>query len=135
MTQDEQKAVWRENYRRHHPIQPPRNYYSAKHGRIVTKDHYATRIFWNRDMIDFLKANYATTLNEELSGQLGVSCRTVIRKARELGLEKDKSWLRGIWDERRLIAHVVSKKMGYPGSFKKGYHASPETEFKKRKTI
>lgn len=63
-------------------------------------------------MLDFLKANYATTLNEELAGCLGVSVRTLVRKAREIGLEKDQSWLRRIWDKRRLIAHVVSKKDG-----------------------
>lgn len=130
MTQEEQRAVWREQYRKYHPIQPSRNIYSSKHGRIVTKDHYAIRIFWSEDMLDFLKANYATTLNEELAGCLGVSVRTLVRKAREIGLEKDQSWLRRIWDERRLIAHVVSKKMGYPGTFKKGQHASPATEFK-----
>ena len=130
MTQEEQRAVWREQYRKYHPIQPSRNIYSSKHGRIVTKDHYAIRIFWSEDMLDFLKANYATTLNEELAGCLGVSVRTLCQKAREIGVKKDQSWLRRIWDERRLIAHVVSKKMGYPGTFKKGQHASPATEFK-----
>lgn len=135
MTQEEQRAVWREEYRRHHPIRPPRTFYSSKHGRIVTRDHYSTRIFWSKDMLDYLKANYATTLNEELGGCLGVSPRTVIRKARELGLSKDKEWLRKIWDERRMIAHIVSKTKGYPGSFQKGQHASPATEFKPKKSI
>jgi len=86
-------------------------------------------------MLDYLKANYATTLNEELGGCLGVSLRTVIRKARELGLSKDKEWLRKIWDERRMIAHIVSKTKGYPGSFQKGQHVSPATEFKPKKSI
>ena len=130
MTQEEQRAIWREDYRKRHPIKPPRTFYSDKHGRIVTRDHYATRIFWSKDMIDYLKANYATTLNEDLSDCLGVSPRTMVRKARDLGLQKDRSWLREIWDGRRLMAHVASKKLGYPGSFQKGQHASPATEFK-----
>lgn len=82
-------------------------------------------------MTDFLKVNFARTLNEDLAGCLGVSPRTVIRKARELGFTKDKSWLAGIWNERRLMAHAEAKRKGYPGSFKKGQHPSPATEFKK----
>lgn len=75
------------------------------------------------------------TLNEELAGMLGVSIRTVTRKAKELGLKKDKQWLVGIWNERRIWANVASKRMGYPGSIQKGEHRSPETEFKKKCTV
>ena len=133
MTQEEQRAIWREDYRKRHPIKPPRTFYSDKHGRIVTRDHYATRIFWSKDMLDYLKANYATTLNEDLAGCLGVSPRTMVRKARELGLQKDAAWISKIWDERQMMAHAESKRLGYPGSFQKGQHASPETEFKPKK--
>lgn len=71
-------------------------------------------------------------LNNDLSEWLGVSVRTVVRKARELGLEKDAAWLKDIYDERRMMAHSASKAKGYPGAFQKGMHASPATEFKKR---
>lgn len=81
-------------------------------------------------MIDYLRRYYPTTLNEELAGCLGVSQRTMIRKARELGLEKDPEWLRDIWDERRKLAHIISKRKGYPGGFKKGMRAYPAGEFK-----
>lgn len=134
MTQQEQRAIWREKWRKYHPVKPSRTFYSPKMGRVVTRDHYATRIFWNKDMLDFLKDNFATMLNEELAGCLGVSKRTMIRKARKLGLRKDTAWLSAIYDERRMMAHAVSKKLGYPGSFQKGQHASPATEYKKKET-
>lgn len=70
-------------------------------------------------------------LNDELSGWLGVSVRTVVRKARELGLEKDSAWLKGIYDEHRKMAVASTKVNGNAGTFRKGYHASPATEFKK----
>lgn len=131
MTQEELRAKWRQNYRKYHPLKPRKIFFHQGMQRIVVRDHYATRIFWNKEMTDFLKANYSTTLNEELAGCLGVSIRTVIRKARKLGLAKDKEWLAGVWEERRLMAHAESKRKGYPGSFRKGQHASPKTEFKK----
>ena len=131
MTQEERRAKWREYYHRKHPRKEPKNFFHQKLQRIVTRDHYATRIFWNRDMLDLLKQNFHNTLNEELAGMLGVSVRTMIRKARELGLTKNKQWLDAVWDERRLMAHAVSKRMGYPGSIKPGQHLSPATEFKK----
>ena len=131
MTQEEQRLKWRQEYRRYHPKKPARTFFHQGLQRVVTRDSYATRIFWSKQMTDFLKTHFATTLNEELAGCLGVSIRTIVRKARELGLTKDKTWLDGIWDERRVMAHAESKRKGYPGTFKKGQHASPATEFKK----
>jgi hypothetical protein len=112
--------------------QPARQgvYYNPKVGRIVHHEHYATRIFWNTQMLDYLRRHFPTTLNEELAGCLGVSPRTMIRKARELGLEKDPEWLSAVWEERRKLAHVISKRKGYPGGFKKGERANPAGEFK-----
>lgn len=100
--------------------------------RIVERDHYATRIFWSKDMKEYLMRHYSNTLNDELAGCLGVSVRTLVRKARELGLQKDPSWMSKIIEERRMMAHAESKRKGYPGAFKKGQHASPATEFKKK---
>lgn len=105
--------------------------YSEKHGRVVEHHGYATSVFWNKDMLDYLKQHFATTLNEELAGCLGVSPRTMIRKARELGLEKDKVWLRGIYEERRIMATAIAKRKGNPGGFPKGVCSYPEGAFKK----
>lgn len=131
ISQEEKRAKWREYYHRKHPSKPARTYYHPAMGKIVTHDHYATRIFWNQDMLQFLKKNFATMLNQDLSEWLGVSQRTVVRKARELGLEKDAAWLKSIWDERRKMAVASTKTNGNAGTFRKGCHASPATEFKK----
>ena len=55
--------------------------YNPAYGRIMTHEGYATRIFWSKAMIDYLRRHFATTLNDELAGCLGVSRRTMIRKA------------------------------------------------------
>ena len=130
MTQEEKRAVWRSYYHKRHPQKPPQTFYSEKHGRIVTRDHMATRIFWSKDMLDYLRDHFATTFNEELAGCLGVSQRTMIRKARELGLQKDNNWLANVWNQRRMWARMASRRKGYPGTFQKGQHASRATEFK-----
>ena len=44
-------------------------------------------------MLSDLKRHYATTKNKDLTDLLGVSMRTINRKAKELGLEKDKAWM------------------------------------------
>ena len=99
-------------------------------GRVWEHKGYAKRIYWTGQMLSDLRNFYATTKNEELAGMLGVSPRTVVRKARELGLEKDPDWLHGVWDEHRMMAHASSRAKGYPGGFRKGEHAYPEGEFK-----
>lgn len=105
-------------------------YYHHKFGRVMEHQGFATRIFWSPTMLDYLRRNFATTLNEELAEWLGVSQRTMLRKARELGLEKDAKWLLEIWEDRRLLAQSALKRKGYPGTFQKGEHRNPAHEFK-----
>jgi hypothetical protein len=59
-------------------------FFHPKLGRVVVKKGRSMRIHWNQTMIDYLKRNFATTLNDELAEWLGVSLRTMVRKAREL---------------------------------------------------
>jgi len=81
-------------------------------------------------MLDYLRQHFATTLNEELASCIGVSQRTMSRKARELGLKKNPEFLDAVLGEHRKMAHVAHKRKGYPGSFKKGQHANPAGEYK-----
>lgn len=107
-----------------------RIYYDAAKQRQMIHEGYSTAIYWSGYMLDYLRSNYATTLNHDLADWLGVSQRTVIRKARQLGLQKNAEWLTGVYNERRQLAHMVSRSMGYPGTFQKGHHANPAGEFK-----
>ena len=83
-------------------------------------------------MIERLTNKYATTKNEDLAIDLNVSPRTVIRKARELGLEKDKGWMQAHLRKNCRTMRILNKYRGNSGQIKKGEHRSPETEFKKR---
>lgn len=60
-----------------------------------------------------------------------VSPRTLVRKARELGLNKDQQWQHGNVMRNLKMAQFESRRLGYPGHIMKGQHRSPETEFKK----
>ena len=93
--------------------------YSQRLNRLVIKKGTGIAFFWSPQMLDYLQRHFPTTLNEELAGIFGVSSRTLLRKARELGLEKDPVWLHQIWDERRQLARIANKAKGYPGAFKK----------------
>jgi hypothetical protein len=93
-------------------------------------DGYATRIFWNPQMLSDIHRLFPTTLNEELADYLGISQRTLVRKARELGLHKNPTWLKQIWEERRRMAQLASMVKGYPGSFREGHTIGIEHRFK-----
>lgn len=105
-------------------------YHDPKTGRTMQHEGYATRIHWSAAMLDYLRRHFPTTLNEELAGCIGVSPRTLVRKARELGLEKDPQWLSQIYEERRRMAHCAANRKGNPGCFKKGERRNPDGEFK-----
>ena len=83
-------------------------------------------------MLSLIRREFPTTLNEELAGMLGVSPRTLARKAKELGLSKDPQWLAKIWDERRAWALAAARRKGYPGCFKPGNTISKEWWLKKK---
>lgn len=91
--------------------------FMGEDGRWRIHNRCATRIYWTPQMISDLKRFFPTTLNDELAEILMVSPRTLIRKARELGIEKDKKWLQDIWAERRMLANARSKELGYPGTY------------------
>lgn len=110
-------------------------YYHKSYGRIMIHEGSSTRIFWSPSMTSYLQKHFPTTKNQELAEALGVSPRTMIRKARELGLEKNPQWLQGVWDDHRLMAHVESKRKGYPGTFKPGCEVGKEYRFKKKVII
>ena len=106
--------------------------YHQAYGRIMVHEGYATRIFWSKAMLDYLRRHYPDTRNDELAGCLGVSKSTLARKARELKLEKDPAWLAAVWDESRRIGQAVIRKHGNSGQFRKGVHANPAGEFGRR---
>lgn len=88
------------------------------------------KIYWDGNMISILKRHFPTTMTDELVEILGVSRRTIIRKARELGLQKDPEWLLQIWEERRMMAWNAVKRKGNQGCWKKGVRYNPDGEFK-----
>lgn len=100
-------------------------------GRAMEYRDNRLRIFWSPAMLDYLRRNFPTTINEELAECLGCSIKTMVRKAKELGLEKDRQWLLKICAESRAMARSASRRKGWPGGFKKGVRANPECEFKK----
>lgn len=92
----------------------------GSYGRLMEHDGFSTRIYWSGNMLSVLRRYFPNTKTEEVAEMLGVSRRTVIRKARELGLEKESGFLKKAWDENRLLALAASKRSEKSG-FKKGH--------------
>jgi hypothetical protein len=95
----------------------------------LKKDHYG--IVWTQEQLKLLRDYFPTMFNKPLAAWIGVSMRTMIRKARELGLEKKPGFL----DERRkdisaLAAESLKKSENVITRFKKGVRNNPAGEFK-----
>lgn len=89
-------------------------------GRVVEHNGCSTRIHWNGNMLSLMRRHYPDTLNREMAGMLGVSERTVTRKAREMGLRKSPEFLLAVSRDHLLLANARSRELGYPGRFTKG---------------
>lgn len=85
-------------------------------------------------MLSFLRAYYPTVFNDALAKWLGVSERSLQRKARELGLSKVENFNRVRSEDISLRISESLKKTyannGHRRVFKPGVRNNPEGEFK-----
>ena len=107
-------------------------YYDERHGcRMEIVPKHGIRVHWSQQMLCDLRRWFPTTKNNELADILGVSVRTMIRKARQLGLRKDSDWMHSISMSHLHIANHVNRKNNHPNAFKKGVRNNPAGEFAK----
>lgn len=90
-------------------------------GRKYIKTKFGVALYWDSAMLHVMNTYFPNTDNAEVAELCGVSERTVTRKARELGLVKDKEWIRSITKRGMTVAHAKNKTQGNPGMFKKGH--------------
>ena len=95
----------------------------------LKKDHYG--IVWTPQQLKLLTTYFPTMFNKPLALWIGVSYRTMLRKARELGLEKKPGFLE---ERRRDISRLAGEAIRNSGNtstrFKKGVRNNPAGEFK-----
>ena len=90
-------------------------------------------IVWTPQMLKLITTFFPIMFNKPLAKWLGVSLRTLLRKARELGLEKQEGFLQKRQkDINQLISesHKNNEKLKAT-QIKKGEHRGRSTEFKK----
>lgn len=70
-------------------------YYELRLPEIIEKrpPRRTAGIEWTSEMLEAVKNKFPVTFNKELAAELGVSWRTLVRKARELGIEKEPNFL------------------------------------------
>jgi len=89
-------------------------------------------IEWTPQKLKLLTDFFPIMFNDALAKWLGISIRTLTRKARELGLKKRDNFHELKKDKIRERQSEALKKVECATRFKKGQHASPATEFKKK---
>ena len=86
------------------------------------------RTIWTDTMLERLQAEYPVSYNRDLARDLGVSHRTLIRKASELGIEKEPDFITKRLDEIERMAQRAAAKV--PRPYMKGRHNNLKNEFK-----
>ncbi len=82
----------------------------------LPKKHW--KIEWTSEMIKILMEKFSTSYNKELAQELGVSWRSVVRKARELNIIKESEFLekrRKEISEMAIKAHPPQPTKGQKG--------------------
>lgn len=82
----------------------------SKDGMLYQRNGTGLSIVWTNRMIELLQLHYPITKNEELPDLFGISERAIRRKAKELGLKKDKSWMNKVLKENLFYAEIAFKK-------------------------
>ena len=91
------------------------------------------QIVWTKDKLFLIRTYFPTMFNKPLAKWIGCSERTLIRKARELGLEKVENFNEvRAYDISRLLSEKVKKAYadGRLVAPPKGVRPMPEHEFK-----
>lgn len=88
-------------------------------------------IEWTPQKLKLLTDFFPIMFNDALAKWLGVSIRTVTRKARELGLKKREDFRELKKDAIRQKQSAALKKVECATRFRRGEHPSLATEFKK----
>lgn len=96
----------RESYNRCHPER-----FVNEKGKLMQRQGKRPVIYWNGNMISILTKYFPNTTNTELVELLGVSERTIIRKARELGICKSKEFISRVSREHSLMGCVAKKRV------------------------
>ena len=96
----------------------------------LKKTHHG--VVWTPSKIKLLTDFFPIMFNKPLAKWVGVSMRTLIRKAREMGLEKEPGFLERRREDIGELVSEALKRTGFNnGRFKKGVRNCPEWEFKK----
>jgi hypothetical protein len=89
-------------------------YYELNLPEIPITKRRTAGIEWTDEMIDIISSKFATSFNRELAEELGASMRTMLRKARKLGLEKETEFL----NKNRKEISRMAKESRRPNSTK-----------------
>lgn len=104
-------------------------------GQQVHHSGYSVRLSWGEMRMQDFKRLFPRMKNEDLAVEFGCSTRTVVRRARELGLEKDPLWLSRQWDENRRLANGVNKICGIKYDYEQLIQVGMPYRFKKKSQI
>lgn len=91
-----------------------------------------TKIVLTGEQQQWLRDNFATTLNKDCAAHLGISESSVHRWARQLGLTKDPDWFHALVMERVRMMAAVNRGPGNHG--KKNLHLGAPHRFRKGQT-
>ena len=90
----------------------------------------AGKTVWTEEKLAYMVKHYHNTPNKDIAAATGISERTIQRKAKKLGIEKDADYLyqNSISGLREIdYQRLMGRKMGPP----KGLRCNPKGEFKK----
>jgi hypothetical protein len=89
--------------------------------RVIEKKKREPRpkITWTCEMVETLRNEFPTSFNKELAKKLGVSWRSLVRKARELGIEKEANFIESRRPE--IVKMIARVRKANPKQTGKGF--------------
>lgn len=108
-------------YERQHRRKPDGLVIDLRFKRPSDKTGKAISIHWDGNMLSIIRKHYPTSNTAEVAEMLGVSVSSVQRKARKLGLKKNREYMRSMMKEKQFFATLASAKSANRNQFPKGH--------------
>ena len=99
--------------------------YRCEDGRLYTGNGRHRKLYWSPALISDFKRLYPTTPDKELADIYCVGVTYIRRKGVELGLRKDRAYIKELVKHRLFLANIELRRLGYPGRVKPGEVRNP----------
>ncbi len=104
------KECSREDWKKRHKPVPKGVFFDDSTGKLIDRRTPYPQPFWSENMLNILRRYYPISPTREVSELVGLSCKSVTKKAKQLGLSKSREYIQKMNAENGILGGIANKR-------------------------